>query len=95
MGPERLTETDFLRRLRAELGRVYHDLSNPLAIVSGNLELVEELRNAGAPPEELMESISDAHSAVAGFTAPLKNLLLVRTLVEERLRATDTGDLKV
>jgi signal transduction histidine kinase len=92
MGPERLTETDFLRRLRAELGRVYHDLSNPLAIVSGNLELVEELREAGSPPEELMESIADAHSGVGGFAAPLKNLLLVRTMVDERLRAGEPRD---
>ena len=89
MAPDRLSETEFLRRLRAELGRAYHDISNPLAIVSGNLELINELRKAGLPPEEMMDSIADAHAGVAGFTAPLKGLMDLRAQVDERLKSTD------
>lgn len=89
MASDQLSETEFLRRLRAELGRVYHDISNPLAIVSGNLELVNELRKAGLPPEEMMDSIADAHAGVAGFTAPLESLMALRSLVDERLKSVD------
>lgn len=83
------TEQEFLRLLKAELGRAYHDISNPLAIVSGNLELIHELRKSGASAEECMDSVTDAHTAVAAFAEPLQHLMAVRKLVEERLRAMD------
>lgn len=87
-----VNETEFLRKLKAELGRVYHDLSNPLAIVSGNLELVNELRKAGVPPEEMLESIADAHAGAEGFTKPLEDLMRVRGVVEERLKSMPSDD---
>jgi hypothetical protein len=89
MVTDRLSETEFLRRVRAELGRVYHDICNPLAVVSGNLELVNELRKAGLPPEEMMDSIADAHTGVAGFTAPLESLMTLRALLDERIDSAD------
>jgi hypothetical protein len=90
MATDRLSDAEFLRRLRAELGRVYHDISNPLAIVSGNLELVNELRKAGLPPEEMMDSIADAHTGVAGFKAPMEGLMKLRALIDERLKSEAT-----
>ncbi|MBO6576564.1 MAG: hypothetical protein JJ896_13130 [Rhodothermales bacterium] len=80
-----MTDSEFLRRVKAELGRAYHDISNPLAIVQGNLELIAELRKAGAPPEELLDSIDDAHAALAGFHQPMQHLMTIRRLIDERL----------
>jgi signal transduction histidine kinase len=79
------TEAQFLALLRSELARVYHDLSNPLAIVSGNLELVGELRKADAGLEAIAESLDDAQEALGGFGPPLERFVALRTMLDQRL----------
>ncbi|MFT4605902.1 MAG: hypothetical protein ACI9W4_002647, partial [Rhodothermales bacterium] len=44
---------------------------------------------AGLPPEEMMDSIADAHTGVAGFTAPLESLMTLRALLDERIDSAD------
>ncbi len=86
------TEAEFLIQLRSELARIYHDISNPLAVVSGNLELVTELRKANLGMDEIGESLDDAQAAMEGFGPPLKKFVDTRAALDKRLALLARND---
>lgn len=81
---ERAREAAFLRDIKARLGRLYHDLNNPLAIASGNVQLIEELVAMGES-EGVREAVTDAREALDRFGALLDEFLAVRGAIDERL----------
>lgn len=83
---ERAREAAFLRDIKARLGRLYHDLNNPLAIASGNVQLIEELMAMGES-DGVSEAVADARQALDRFGALLDEFLAVRAAIDERLAA--------
>lgn len=83
---ERAREEAFLRDIKARLGRLYHDLNNPLAIASGNVQLIEELLAMGER-DGVKEAVVDAREALDRFGGLLDEFLAVRAAIDERLAA--------
>lgn len=80
-------DANFLAELRSRLGKLYHDLNNPLAIASGNLQLIEELLKMGET-EGVREAVADARESLSRFGALLQEFQALRESIE-RYRAGD------
>lgn len=52
-----------LMRLRAALAEVHHDLNNPLAVISGNTQLLLEMARVMDLDEEVVAPIEDIAAA--------------------------------
>ncbi len=88
---ESLDNGAFLGRVRSRLASIYHDVNNPLAVASGNVQYVEELVRLG-DLEGISEALADVTSAHGLIEARLADLLEVRRMIEERLTALETGE---
>ncbi len=74
-------ESIFLAELRGRLGRLYHDLNNPLAIASGNLQLIEELLAMGET-DGVRDAVADARTALARFGTLLEEFQALREAID-------------
>lgn len=71
-----------LRVLRSEIRRVCHDIQNPVAIISGNAQLLVEIARGLALPDEVLLPVTDLIEA---------NQLLAERVEELRALAAANG----
>ena len=66
-----------LGRVRNDLGQVYHDVNNPLSVISGNIQLLEQLlvmHDADAGILEVVDDIRIACDKMAESSSQLDAL---------------------
>lgn len=68
---------------RGLLSRIHHDVNNPLSVLSGNVELLQELVVALGMEDELSEPLVDMQAAVHGLGDSIDRLMVVRRLLSE------------
>ena len=86
-----MNDAAFLGLIRVRLASLYHDMNNPLAVASGNVQYVGELVRMG-DMEGIPEALADVASAHELIEARLAGLLEVRHMIEERMSALGSGD---
>ncbi len=72
-----------LRTVRKHLSRIHHDLNNPLSIVSGNVQLLDELSKALQVGDEFEVPIQDVMVAVEQLTGITEELLVLRNVLAQ------------
>ncbi len=72
-----------LRTVRKHLSRIHHDLNNPLSIVSGNVQLLDELSKALQVGDEFEVPIQDVMVAVEQLTEITEELLVLRNVLAQ------------
>jgi len=72
-----------LRTVRKHLSRIHHDLNNPLSIVSGNVQLMDELSKALQVGDDFEVPIKDAMVAVEQLTGITEELLVLRNVLAQ------------
>jgi signal transduction histidine kinase len=80
-----------LKDLRGRLSRIHHDLNNPLSIISGNAQLLQELAKALDVDDELAGPLDDLERAVDKLTESADQLIIVREMLVEYLGRTESG----
>lgn len=83
-----------IRRLRRELGRVFHDANNPLAIVSGNAQFLLEFGKSMDLGRDVVQPIEDIDEASERVAAGLRDIAVLRDRIEEYLRQLETSELR-
>lgn len=63
-----------LRRIEGDLGSVFHDVNNPLSIISGNIQLLEQLLVMGNPDPDVMAVVDDIRIACDKMTESAKRI---------------------
>jgi hypothetical protein len=86
-----LDDTAFLGMVRARLASLYHDMNNPLAVASGNVQYVGELVGMG-DLQGISEALSDVSKAHGQIEARLSELLELRRTIEDRLASLGSDD---
>ena len=72
--------SELISALRAAMSRVNHEINNPLAIISGNAQLLLALASDLDP--ELLEPIEDIEQASHRLATSLRKLVELRNLLE-------------
>ncbi|TDI74733.1 MAG: hypothetical protein E2O84_05435 [Bacteroidetes bacterium] len=70
------------KALQAELSNLHHRMNNPLAVISGNVQLLKELAKALSVGEDLEGPLTDIASAVDQLAAGTEQLILLRELLQ-------------
>lgn len=81
---ERQTSPIPIDELRAELSRIHHNINNPLSVISGNVELLQELASAMSLNEELGEPLNDILEAVLQLSESSDQLMVTRRLLSQQ-----------
>jgi signal transduction histidine kinase len=76
---------DILQDVRQKLSRIHHDINNPLSIISGNVQLIQELSRALEVQEEFSGPLEDIHTAVDQLTDSIDRLMTVRNILAEKI----------
>ena len=64
----------YLERVRGELGRITHALNNPLAVISGNVQLARELIVAAPEDPMVSSSLEDIQTAAKELGALIEDI---------------------
>jgi len=72
-----------IRAVRKHLTRIHHDINNPLSIVSGNVQLLQELAKALKVSDDFDSSLKDIVTAVEQLNGRAEELLVLRNLLAE------------
>ena len=67
-----------MRAMSEEIVRLHHEVNNPLAIISGNAQLLVELARAMDVDEDLLGPIRDIEEASRRLTDSLRGLARLR-----------------
>jgi len=87
-----MTTTDFeikqellgkLEQVRLQLSKTHHDINNPLAVISGNVELLEELSKALGVDADLGGPLEDIEKAVQLLAEHVDRLIVVRKILSD------------
>jgi signal transduction histidine kinase len=81
---ERLHEEVYnhmMETLRASVAKVTHDINNPLAIISGNAQLLSELGRYMDLDEEIIKPIKDIEEASTRIATSLHRLASLKDLI--------------
>ena len=70
-----------LREIRAALSSIFHDVNNPLAIISGNAQFLVELTNGMEVDEELVQPIRDIEEASRRVAERLRELARLKEAI--------------
>ncbi len=73
-----LTVEERLKWLRQELSRLNHDLKNPLAIIAGNAQFMQELLRLSSDPSDWAGPVTDILEACERMNALLQRLGTLR-----------------
>ncbi len=77
---------DALDDIRRRLSRIHHDINNPLSIVSGNIQLLQELSKALAVNEDFSGPLNDIEQSVDQLTASIDELMVIRNLLAQLVK---------
>jgi len=72
-----------LDAIRVQISRIQHDLNNPLAVISGNVELIKALSDALGVAPDVEAPLKDVGTAVEQLEGHVDRLLAVRGLLAE------------
>ncbi len=78
-----LTPEERLQWLRQELSRLNHDLKNPLAIIAGNAQFMQELLRLSNDPADWTGPVADILEACERINALLQRLGALRDALPE------------
>lgn len=78
-------QTELLQQIARELSMFYHNINNPMAILSGNIQLMQLLAESMEMPEDFKKPISDISDFVDRFGNEMKLLAALK----ERIKAGD------
>ncbi len=77
-------DTERARRLaiiRASIGRVHHDLSNPLSIITGNAQLFLEIASMMGLDDDLVQPVRDIEMASERMAELLDQLTQLKNAI--------------
>ena len=77
---EPVTEED----IREVVSSVYHDLNNPLSIISGNAQFLQELSQEQGLDEQFVSSAQDIQEATQRMSESLQRLTRLRDHLEDQ-----------
>lgn len=77
----RRKQQETLRAIRATVSHVYHEINNPLSIISGNAQLLLELGQAMSLEEDLMNPVKDIEEASRRVNELLREFAKIRAMV--------------
>lgn len=83
-------DVSILRMVNGRLAAIYHDLNNPLAVASGNVQFMAEAIRAG-DIDGLAEALADVRSALEMLERGLGDVMDLRQAVEGRIASGGTG----
>ena len=86
---ENKTPTVLLAEVREMLSRVYHDVNNPLAIISGNAQFLLELSRVMDLDDDLLQPIQDIDEASNRVAVSLRELATLKEYIAGYLSSTD------
>ncbi len=72
-----------LRNMRNHLSRIHHDLNNPLSIISGNVQLLQERSTVLDVTEDFDAPLKDVMAAVEQMTETTDELLVLRNFLAQ------------
>ena len=72
-----------IRAVRKHLSRIHHDVNNPLSIVSGNVQLLQELAKALQVSDDFGPPLKDMATAVEQLSETAEELLVLRNLLAQ------------
>ncbi len=78
---ETMTEQEriqLLRTVRTQLAKIHHELNNPLAIISGNVQLLLEMVRIMGLENDLIEPLEDIEKASQDLTRLLYKLIVLK-----------------
>lgn len=78
-----------LAQARALLSRIHHDVNSPLAVLSGNAQLLQELAVALQVDADFNGPLQDMVDAVDGVIDSVDRLMVVRKLLADLEKATE------
>lgn len=80
-----------IRKVQRELGRLYHDTNNPLAIVSGNAQFLLELARAMELDDDLVQAMRDIEEASERVAEGLREISRLRDRISEYVDQHSAG----
>jgi len=83
-------QRELLARIRHDLARTVHEVNNPLAIISGNAQLLAELTRVMDLDPEICIPILDIEQATRDLADRLSALALLKEDLLQRLDEADT-----
>ncbi|HMB92209.1 MAG TPA: response regulator [Rhodothermales bacterium] len=84
-----LERTRMMETLRATVSKVTHDINNPLAIISGNAQLLIELGRYMDLDDEIIKPIKDIEEASSRIAASLHKLADLKEMVKQEIAQGD------
>ena len=78
----KVTRDDDWKRFRSDLSSIYHDINNPISIVAGNVELLQEMARSAGLGSEFEDPLGDVQRAVGQIVSQVERLVELR----ERMR---------
>lgn len=77
---------ELIRKLRRNLGRIFHDTNNPLAIVSGNAQFLLEVGRSMELDNDLIQPMEDIEEASERVAEGLKEISMLRDRIGDYLK---------
>ena len=78
---------EILQEVRLQLSRIHHDINNPLSIISGNVQLIDELSKVLELKGEFSGPIQDLYKAIEQLTASIDRLMTVRNILADMVQS--------
>ena len=72
-----------LGTVRKHVSRIHHDMNNPMSVISGNVQLLQELARALHVQDDFEEPLKDVAAALEQLTTTTDELLVVRNLLAQ------------
>ncbi len=76
--------TDSLEDAHETVSSIYHDLNNPLSIISGNAQFLLEISREEEMDEQFVSSVRDINEAAQRMTDSLRRLTRLRDELQEK-----------
>lgn len=69
-----MNDVQVSEEVQKTLSKVYHDLNNPLSIISGNAQFLLEISREGDVDEQFVSSVRDIKEAAERMSEALREL---------------------
>lgn len=72
-----------IQTIRNHLSRIHHDLNNPLSIISGNIQLLQELSAALQVQDDFDAPLRDVATAIEQLADTTEELVVLRGILAQ------------